>query len=283
MLTLEDAVGRIRSRTRVEPRAVLILGGGMESLADAVSVDAAFSTTELLGRGDGSAESASKRLLVGWLDDLPVAVMQGALHRHEGYPLAEATSPLRVMRLLGAAGAPPPVLLLTGACESLHPLSKAGELALLDDHINFMGENPLTGPNLDALGPRFPDLSEPYDRELQQVLGEAALERRIPLRRGVYVAVAGPQLPTRAEYRMLRWLGGDFTGYWIVPEVIVARHMGMPVLAVLVVTAARHPEARDPADPATASRAVSNARSEIGTLLRAVCDRLRNAVDATGS
>jgi purine-nucleoside phosphorylase len=181
--------------------------------------------------------SGTPSLLLGRVRGVAVAILPGALRRSEGYSLAEATLPIRLMRLLGAPDRSPPALLLGGVCDALHPLPNGPELVVLDDHINLMGENPLVGPNLDPLGPRFPDMSEAYDPGLRELTELAARQRRIPLGRGVYVAVTGPQRPTPAERRMFESLGGDLTGNWVVPEVIVARHMGMPVLALLAVAA----------------------------------------------
>ncbi len=168
--------------------------------------------------------------------------------------MEEVTFGVRVMKVLGAG-----TLVVSGACGGMNPLWSAGDLVLLDDHINLMGDNPLVGPNLDELGPRFPDMSEPYDRELQERAMEAALERGIRLRRGVYVAVTGPNLETRAEYRMLRRLGADVVGMSTVPEVIVARHMEMRVLGIVIITDECLPDALEPADVATIIRTAEEA------------------------
>jgi purine-nucleoside phosphorylase len=275
MARLETAVQRVRRRSRLEPRATLVLGAGMEPLASGLSVEASFAYEELL---DLSEAHPSGRLQLGRIGDLPVAAMEGVLPRYEGHALAEATLPVRVMRMLARAGPPPP-LLITGVCTSLQPRSQPGDLVLLDDHINWMGENPLAGANLDALGPRFPDMSEPYDRTLQGVAIEAALDRRIPLGRGVYVAVMGPQPPTRAEYRMFRWLGADFAGNGIVPEVIAARHMGMPVLALLAVDAVRLPDTMEPLGVSGDGDTLDDARTAVLGTLQAVLERLPVALD----
>jgi purine-nucleoside phosphorylase len=233
MPKLDEVVRRIRSRTRLEPRVALVFGAGMESLADFLDVDVELPSVELLELP--ADKSADSRLLVGRLGGVPVVALRGAPRPHQGLSLSRATLPVRVMRLLAAPG-PPPALLLTGTCSVLDPTFEPGELVLLDDHVNFTGGNPLVGANLDELGPRFPDMSEPYDRALQHVAMDAALARRIPLRRGVYVAVAGSHPPTPGEQQTLRELGGDVVGSGVVPEVIVARHMGMRVLALLAVT-----------------------------------------------
>jgi purine-nucleoside phosphorylase len=163
----------------------------------------------------------------------------------------------------------------------MNPLWDAGDLMLLDDHINMLGDNPLVGPNLDELGPRFPDMSEPYDRELQRLAEGCALELGITLRRGVYVAVPGPNLETRAEYRMLRAMGADVVGMSTVPEVIVARHCGMRVMGVGVITDECLPDALRPADLASIIRTASSAEPRLAALLTRVLERMPPRVPIT--
>ena len=208
-------------------------------------------------------------LHLGTLAGAPVVVMQGRFHFYEGYTLQDVTFPVRVMKLLGAE-----VLVVSAASGGLNPLWKPGELVLLDDHINLLGDNPLVGPNLDELGPRFPDMSEPYDGKLQELAMEVASEAGIPLRRGVYVAVQGPNLETRAEYRMLRGMGADVVGMSTVPEVIVARHMGMRVMGVTIITDACLPDALEPADMATIIKTAERAEPSLTTLVGGVVSRL---------
>ncbi|MYG80512.1 MAG: purine-nucleoside phosphorylase, partial [Gemmatimonadetes bacterium] len=169
--------------------------------------------------------------------------MQGRFHRYEGYSLQEIAFPVRVMRLLGAG-----TLIVSAACGGMNPLWGPGDLVLLDDHINFMGDSPLVGENLDELGPRFPDMSTPYDPGLREAAAAVAMQERIVLREGVYAAVTGPQLETRAEYRMLRGMGADVVGMSTVPEVIAARHMGMRVMALAVITDQCLPDALEEVD-----------------------------------
>jgi len=176
---------------------------------------------------------------------------------------------VRVLRLLGAR-----TLVVSNACGGMNPLWSPGDLVLLDDHINLLGDNPLIGPNLDELGPRFPDMSEPYDRELQRLAQQVALEQGIALRRGVYVAVTGPNLETRAEYRMLRAMGADVVGMSTVPEVIVARHMGMRVLGVSIITDACLPDALAPATIEEIIRTAAAAEPRLTALIRGVLARM---------
>ena len=167
--------------------------------------------------------------------------MEGRFHRYEGYSPQSVTFPVRVMRGLGAT-----TLIVSNACGGMNPLWEPGELMLLADHINLTGDSPLVGPNDDSLGPRFPDMSEPYDGELRALARQAALDLQMTLREGVYVAVPGPNLETRAEYRMLRTLGCDVVGMSTVPEVVVANHAGMRVLGVSIITDQCLPDMLEP-------------------------------------
>ncbi len=223
-----EAVRREWPRT---PRAGIVLGTGLGGLADAIEVEAAIDYAALPHFPLSTVVTHAGRLVLGTLEGLPVVTMQGRFHSYEGYSQRQIAFPIRVMRLLGAD-----TLILSSACGGMNPLWAPGDLVLLDDHINFMGDSPLIGSNLDELGPRFPDMSAPYDRALGEWASQIALQKGIRLRTGVYVAVPGPQLETRAEYRMLRRMGADVVGMSTVPEVIAARHMGMRVLAVAVIT-----------------------------------------------
>lgn len=265
MERLRATVAAVRRRSALEPVAGIVLGTGLGGLAEGIDVEVAVPHGDLPHVPEPTDQSHSGRLLLGRLEGVPVVALQGRFHRYEGYTLQEVAFPVRIMGLLGAE-----VLIVSGACGGMNPLWGPGDLVLLDDHINLLGDNPLVGPNLDDLGPRFPDMSEPYDRALQQRAMEAALERGIPLRRGVYAAVTGPALETRAEYRMLRGMGADVVGMSAVPEVIVARHMGLRVLGVTVVTDQCLPDALEPADGATIIRTATEAEPRLTRLLRDV-------------
>ena len=195
--------------------------------------------------------------------------MQGRFHLYEGYDLGAVTFPVRVMNLLGAR-----TLIASAACGGMNPDWKPGELVLLDDHINLLGNNPLAGPNLDELGPRFPDMSAPYDRDLQELARSVASEEGIPLHKGVYVAVQGPNLETRAEYRMLRGMGADVVGMSTVPEVIVARHMDMRVMGITIITDACLPDTLQPVEVASIIETARRAEPSLTAIVRGVVTRL---------
>lgn len=275
MARLRSAVAAVRERSSLAPRAALLLGTGLGRLAEDLDVEARIPFGDIPGFPVPTVETHQGQLLLGRLDGLPVVAMQGRVHRYEGHDLARVVFPVRVMKLLGAD-----TLVVSGACGGMDPLWSPGDLVVLDDHINLMGENPLTGPNLDALGPRFPDMSEPYDRELQAWAQEAALAGGIPLRRGVYAAVTGPNLETRAEYRMLRTMGADVVGMSTVPEVIAARHMDMRVLGIVIVTDACLPDALEPVDVPAIIRTATEAEPRLRRVIRDVMARLpREAAD----
>ena len=212
-----------------------------------------------------TVESHSGRLLLGTLQGRKVVTMQGRFHRYEGYTLQQIVHPLRTMFLLGAR-----TLIVSNVSGGMNPLWNAGDLVIITDHINLLGDNPLVGPNLDDLGVRFPDMSEPYDRELQELAEKAALDLGIAIRRGVYVAVAGPNLETRAEYRMLRAMGADLVGMSTVPEVIAARHMGMRVLGFSIITDMCLPDALEPADIATIIATATGSEPQLTAVVKRV-------------
>lgn len=246
-----------------------MLGTGLGSLARSVEEAASFAFAEIPGFPEPTVEEHSGRLLLGRLEGHPVLAMEGRLHAYEGHPLARVTLPIRVMRELGVR-----ILVLAGACGGMHPLWKAGDIVLLSDQINLMGDNPLVGPNLDEQGPRFPDMSEPYDGDLRALAREQALEQGISLREGVYVAVTGPSLETAAEYRMLRRLGADVVGMSTVPEVIVARHAGVRVLGLGVITDICLPDALEPIDVEKVVETARQAEPTLAELVRGVLRRL---------
>jgi purine-nucleoside phosphorylase len=265
---LDRAVGAVRARSGLEPAFAIILGTGLGRLAEEIDVEAAIPYGDIAGFPLSTVETHQGRLLLGHLEGQPVVAMQGRSHRYEGYELRQIAFPVRVMRLLGAH-----TLIVSNACGGMNPLWDPGDLVVLDDHINLLGDNPLIGPNPDRLGPRFPDMSEPYSRDLQRLAEAVALEEGFPLRRGVYVAVPGPNLETRAEYRMLRLIGADVVGMSTVPEVITARHMGMKVLGVSIITDSCLPDALQPAHVDAIIRVANEAEPRLTRLIRGVIRR----------
>jgi purine-nucleoside phosphorylase len=238
-------------------------------LAEAIAVDAMIPYEQIPGFPLSTVESHAGRLLLGRLGNRPVVAMQGRFHRYEGYGLAEVTFPVRVMRALGATA-----LVVSNACGGMNPLWSPGDLVLLSDHINLLGDNPLVGSNDERLGPRFPDMSEPYDSGLRALAREAARELGIVLREGVYVAVPGPNLETRAEYRMLRMMGADVVGMSTVPEVIVAAHAGMRTLGISIITDQCLPDALEPADIGRIIATAKQAEPSLSRLITRVVERL---------
>jgi len=226
-----EAAAFVRTHTPLVPRLAIILGSGLGALADAVARDATLPYADIPHFPQSTAAGHAGNLVLGTLEGKPVVVMQGRVHFYEGYPLAQVIFPTRVMRELGAG-----TLLVSNAAGGLNREFAAGDLMLIADHINFMGSNPLIGPNEEAFGARFPDMARPYDPELIRLAERAALEERITLRRGVYIAVSGPSYETAAELRMLTRLGADAVGMSTVPEVIAARQMGMRVLGLTAIT-----------------------------------------------
>jgi purine-nucleoside phosphorylase len=266
---LHESVEAIRRRSDFEPERAIILGTGLGSLASEIEVELAIPYPEIPHFPHSTVESHAGQLLLGQLCGHRVVAMQGRLHRYEGYTLQQVVHPLRTMHLLGAH-----TLLVTNVSGGMNPLWRTGDLMLIEDHINLLGDNPLIGPNLDELGPRFPDMSEPYDRAFQALAEQVALERGISLRRGVYVALAGPSLETRAEYRMLRALGADVVGLSTVPEVIAARHLGMRVLGFSIITDMCLPDALLPADLETIIGNAQRAEPKLTAVVKGVLERL---------
>ena len=263
------AADRVRARFSTTPDVALILGTGLGALGREIAVRATIEYTDIPGFPLSTVESHAGRLLCGTLGGKTVIAMQGRFHRYEGYTLQQVTFPVRVLQALGAR-----TLVVSNACGGMNPLWAAGDLMLIADHINMLGDNPLVGENDDRLGPRFPDMSAPYDAALRALARAVAVEQRLTLREGVYVAVAGPSLETRAEYRMLRELGADVVGMSTVPEVIVAVHGGMRVLGVSIVTDQCLPDALEPASLEKILAVAGDAEPKLTALVRGVLERL---------
>jgi purine-nucleoside phosphorylase len=259
----------IRGGSTLHPEIAIVLGTGLGALAREIDVETAMPYAEIPGFPLSTVESHTGRLLLGRLAGRPVVAMQGRFHRYEGYDLGQVTFAIRVLHALGAG-----TLVVSNACGGMHPLWAPGDLVLLSDHINLLGDNPLVGPNDDRLGPRFPDMSAPYDPALRALARAAALELGILLREGVYVAVPGPNLETRAEYRMLRAIGADVVGMSTVPEVIVAVHEGMRVIGISIITDQCLPDALERADIERIIETAARAEPQLTRLVTTVVERL---------
>ncbi len=238
---IQEAAAYIRQRWAHTPAAAIVLGTGLGSLAADIVAEAVLPYEQIPHFPRSTAPSHKGQLVCGQLAGRPILAMEGRFHYYEGYSLPQITFPVRVFKALGASA-----LLLTNAAGGLNPRFRKGDLMLIEDHINLMGDNPLIGPNDERLGERFPDMSQAYDLALRQRVQQLALEERIPLQGGVFVALAGPCLETPAEYRFLRTIGADAVGMSTVPEVIVAVHARLPVAAISVITDMCLPDALTP-------------------------------------
>ncbi len=241
--SLTAAVARLPEARDLKPLAGIILGTGLGGLSQRISGGGRRSSGELPGFAKSTVESHSGEIVWGRLGGVPVVAMSGRFHFYEGHSLAEIVMPVRLMKLLGVK-----LLVVSNAAGGLNPQYRKGDIVLIEDHINLMGANPLTGANEDWLGPKFPDMIEPYSHRVLDTAEACALKKGRRAPRGVYVAVAGPNLETRAEYRFLRLIGADLVGMSTVPEVIAAVHCGLDVLGVSCVTDMCLPDALHPAN-----------------------------------
>jgi purine-nucleoside phosphorylase len=240
---IEEAVNFIRGKTDINPQIGIILGTGLGGLAKEISVKATVPYTDIPHFPISTLETHAGELLFGVLGGRDTVAMRGRFHYYEGHSMRDITLPVRVMKSLGIG-----TLLISNAAGGMNPLFEAGDLMVIDDHINLLGDNPLIGVNDESLGSRFPDMSEPYSGNLIKLAEKVAMEEKISLKKGVYVAVAGPNLETKAEYRFLRSIGADAVGMSTVPEVIVAVQSGLTVFAVSVITDTCLPDALEPID-----------------------------------
>lgn len=262
---LDEAVRLVRTTFGRDVQSGIILGTGLGDYAARMDVDASIDVRDIPGMPVPAVESHAGRLILGRVDGRALAVLQGRAHLYEGHPGERIAFPVRLLRRLGAQ-----ILAVTFACGSLRPDVRTGDLVVLDDHINLQGRSPLVGPNRDDFGPRFPDMSEPYDAVLRERALRAAAEREVTVHPAVYAAVLGPQLETRAEIRMLRGLGADVVGMSTVPEVIVARHAGMRVLGLGVVTNQCQTEDPEPVEVADVLRVAAAAGDSLAGVIQAV-------------
>jgi len=226
-----ETINYIKKYYNETPEIGIVLGTGMGGLVDHIQIEKSLPYNFIPYFPISTVESHFGKLIFGKIGNKRVVAMQGRTHYYEGYSMLEVTYPIRIIKLLGIQK-----LFLSNAAGALNPNYQKGDLMIIEDHINLQPENPLRGPNFDFLGPRFPDMSQPYNLELIELAEEIAKKNTISVHKGVYVAVAGPNLETRAEYRFLRIIGADVVGMSTVPEVIVANHMGVKTFAISVIT-----------------------------------------------
>lgn len=260
---IEEAKHLISRVWTGRPTCGIILGTGLGSLAKEIETDVTLPYGEIPHFPKSTVESHAGRLVCGKLAGVPVMAMEGRFHLYEGYSPQEITFPVRLMRAMGCS-----TLVVSNACGGLNPQYSAGDVMLIEDHINLLPNNPLVGVNDERLGPRFPDMSEPYCKKLIAECRKIALEQKINVQQGVYVAVMGPNLETRAEYRFLKTIGADVVGMSTVPECIVARHAGMKVLGFSVVTDMCLPDALEEAELSKILAIAASAEPKLRVLVR---------------
>ncbi len=266
---LAEAYEYIHKQHQGEVGIGIILGTGLGGLVNEIKIDQTISYNHIPHFPISTVESHFGRLIFGKIGNKNVVAMQGRFHFYEGYSMKEITFPVRVLKMLGVH-----TLFISNAAGGLNPDYKKGDLMILDDHINLQAVNPLTGSNLDKYGPRFPDMSQPYDRTLIQAAEKIAEEQSFRVHTGVYVAVSGPNLETRAEYRFLRLIGADVVGMSTVPEVIVSNHMGMKTFAISVVTDECDPDHLKPVRVEEIIRVAAEAEPQMTFILSRLVEEL---------
>jgi purine-nucleoside phosphorylase len=266
---IEEAIRFLRTKTALQPSIGIILGTGLGGLAKEIKLEVAIDYAEIPHFPISTVESHHGRLIFGTLSGKPVVAMQGRFHLYEGYTLRQVTFPVRVMKFLGVQ-----TLLISNAAGGMNPQFSRGSLMIITDHINLLGDNPLIGPNDDTLGPRFPDMSEPYSKKLTAVAESVALELKIRVEKGVLVAVPGPNLETRAEYRFLRLIGADAVGMSTVPENIVANHMGMSVFGMSIITDECFPDSLQPANVDEIIAVANRTEPKLTAIMKGVIEQL---------
>jgi purine-nucleoside phosphorylase len=266
---VDAAAQVVRAKWSGQPTVGIVLGTGLGALAEEIQAEVSIPYTDLPHFPKSTVTSHKGQLVCGTLAGQTVIAMEGRFHLYEGYTAAQVTFPIRVMKELGCQ-----YLIVSNAAGGLNSLHHKGDLVVIDDHINLMGVNPLLGPNDDRLGPRFPDMIEPYDRALQNLALKAAMEENVTAHRGVYVGVLGPNLETRAEYRYLRTIGADVVGMSTVPEVIVAVHAGLRVLGFSIVTDLCLPDALEPVKLEEILAVARTAEGKLRTIVNRVLNDL---------
>jgi len=260
---IQEAKATIEKKCPLVPEVGIILGTGLGRLAEHIEKPVTISYEEIPHFPLSTVEQHAGKLIMGALSGKRVMAMQGRFHFYEGYSLQQIVFPVQVMKFMGVT-----TLIVSNACGGLNPLYSPGTIMVITDHINLLPGNPLIGPNDNRIGQRFPDMSEPYSKKLIELVVKVASENKIRIERGVYAAMTGPSLETRAEYRMLKLLGADAVGMSTVPEVIAAVHAGMEVLGLSVVTDACLPDALEPADIRKIIAIANKAEPVLVTIIR---------------
>ncbi len=266
---INETLEVIKKITTEEYPFGIILGTGLGGLTKDIDIQHEIEYEDLPHFPLSTVESHHGKLIFGKIGDKNVVAMQGRFHFYEGYSMKQITYPVRVMKFLGVK-----TLLVSNACGGMNPIYKRGDIMLMVDHINLLGDNPLIGMNEDELGPRFPDMSEPYDLELIKVAEEVALENKIKVQKGVYVAVPGPNLETKAEYRFLRTIGADVVGMSTIPENIVANHMGIKVLGISIITDECFPDSLKPVNVEEIISTAMKAEPKMTLIMKEVVKRI---------
>ena len=266
---INETLEVIKKITKDEYPFGIILGTGLGGLTREIDVQYEIEYEDLPYFPLSTVESHHGKLIFGKIGDKNVVAMQGRFHFYEGYSMQQITYPVRVMKFLGVK-----TLLVSNACGGMNSIYNRGDIMLMVDHINLLGDNPLIGMNEDELGPRFPDMSEPYDLELIKVAEEVALENKIKVQKGVYVAVPGPNLETKAEYRFLRTIGADVVGMSTIPENIVANHMGIKVLGISIVTDECFPDSLKPVNVEEIISTAMKAEPKMTLIMKEVVERI---------
>ncbi len=266
---INETVEVIKKKTTKSYPVGIILGTGLGGLVKEIEIEYEIDYNELPHFPLSTVESHQGKLIFGKISGKDVVAMQGRFHYYEGYTMKQITYPVRVMKYLGIEK-----LIVSNACGGMNPMFQKGDLMLIADHINLLGDNPLIGKNEDELGPRFPDMSEPYSNELIDLAEKVALENNVKLHKGVYVAVPGPNLETKAEYRFLRQIGADVVGMSTVPENIVANHMGIQVLGISIITDECFPEALKPVDVKEIIQTAMTAEPKMTLIMKEVISKL---------
>ncbi|MCD4728288.1 MAG: purine-nucleoside phosphorylase [Pirellulales bacterium] len=265
---IAQATEVIKAQWDEQPRVGIVLGTGLGSVAGRIETQATLDYDSIPHFPQSTVVGHTGQLVCGVLRGVPVVAMEGRFHAYEGYSHQQITFPIRVMRALGAE-----MLIVSNASGGMNPFYSLGDIVVIDDHINLMGDNPLIGPNDERLGPRFPDMSRPYDLALGRRALDVARRENIVAHRGVYAAVTGPNLETRAEYRFLRTIGADLVGMSTVPEVIVAVQGGMRVLGLSIVTDLCFPDALKPANIETIIATAAEAEPKLREIVLGVLEQ----------